>query len=81
MLSCYFNFENQEGDCDSEDRITVSWIAQWDGSYPVPSDCQSGENTFPCFSAMKLNFFTYFNFIITTLIITVIYFFKKKALK
>jgi len=84
---CISNVENSRiGECaSSSDPYEISWTADWfesDGSggfSTIPSSppenvvCENGDKTFPCPSKSAVPFFTFFNLIISCLVIVGVY--------
>ena len=53
--------------------ITYSWTATWTGEGTAPESCQDGQQTLQCPAQIQLPFFGGIHFIITVLIISIIY--------
>ena len=53
--------------------ITYSWTATWTGTGTAPSSCVNGQQTLQCPAQIQLPFFGGIHFIITALIISIIY--------
>lgn len=72
--------------CDQLDgSILRSWIAEWTGINPMPSDCINGNDELECINRTRLAFFTLINLIAVVVILFIFYYWyaisKKKRKK
>ena len=76
---CIFDFTYSGSCLDGDEFITRSWSGQLDPPGATNIDyCKNGSDVIPCAAVARLSFFTAFNFIITLLLITFIYFILAK---
>ncbi len=73
--TCTFETVSHTGDCNAGSDIeTYTWDAIWDGApEDKPVECVSETRNFACEQIIKMPFFTSMNFIITLVIMTLIY--------
>ena len=75
--SCSYALKKWEDKCESEGIVEAFWEAKRTGDYPE-EECRDAKKTIQCEEVTKLGFFGIFNFVITGLIITLIYYFYFK---
>lgn len=71
--TCTFETVSKDNQCNTRGSITYTWNATWSEPGDPPADCTDQSREFACENIVKMPFFTPINFIITTIIITLIY--------
>ena len=67
-------YTSETGDNCDDGFLSYSWTADWDGTPESrPLECVDGSRTIECPAQIQLGFFGIYNFIVTALIIAVIY--------
>jgi hypothetical protein len=74
--SCSWLEDTATDSCESEGSVIISYKASTEGSYP--DLCADQQVSYPCSVSVQLPFFDGFNFILSFLLIAVVYFFYVK---
>ncbi len=71
---CIINANGKSGTCAQGGTISYGWTATWTGTPETkPASCVNGQTVLQCPAQIQLPFFGFYNFLITGLLIALIY--------